>query len=296
MRRGVALASGWSPSMERAGASGNLRNATNSAARCSKALATCPSSLPATSGPPPPSPQTIREEPTRHIGTKITTPQVAWTRSISRSEGSMPDWSGMPRLRGGPCLAGQKKALRSATRPRGHCPDPRTVSQRMPPSHPWEKQGVPPRWRPGPPPNSRVSPGDSRGFQKCPSPRIGDDLEEARRSDRGQRDRFPPSRRSEIESLRAVRAARWRLERPEFAPLDVQPPAFPSDRFHLGRRAGAAAPDRPEIRADAQVRRLLPRPSRPAAHPPLGGGTGAPARLRPGLRLRGPGGSRHAAQ
>ncbi|HVG62060.1 MAG TPA: hypothetical protein VNA24_26085 [Hyalangium sp.] len=55
----------------------------------------------------------------------------------------------------------------------------------------------------------------------------GDDLQGARRSDRGQRDRFPPSRRSEVQPFRAFRAARWRLERPEFKPLGFQPREFP---------------------------------------------------------------------
>jgi hypothetical protein len=71
----------------------------------------------------------------------------------------------------------------------------------------------------------------------------GDDLEEARRSDRGRRDRFPPSRRSEGESFRAFRAARWRLERPEFKPLGFHPREFPDpgtceqiQRFSRGPR------------------------------------------------------------
>jgi hypothetical protein len=59
------------------------------------------------------------------------------------------------------------------------------------------------------------------------SPGARDDPGKARRSDRGQRDRFPPSRRSAFESFRAFRAARWRLERPEFKPLDAQPREFP---------------------------------------------------------------------
>jgi DNA mismatch endonuclease (patch repair protein) len=79
----------------------------------------------------------------------------------------------------------------------------------------------------------------------------GDDLQKARRSDRGRRDRFPPSRRSEAESLRAFRAARWRMEAKSSrlwtsihanfliqgrgissrSPRDRKP-AFLGDRFH----------------------------------------------------------------
>jgi hypothetical protein len=57
--------------------------------------------------------------------------------------------------------------------------------------------------------------------------RTGDDPRAARDFDRGQRDRYRTSRRTGVQSLQAFRAARGRLESPEFKPLGSHPREFP---------------------------------------------------------------------
>jgi hypothetical protein len=59
----------------------------------------------------------------------------------------------------------------------------------------------------------------------------GDDLEEARHSDRGQRDRFPSSCRSEVESFRAFRANFLIQERASRSRSLPALPAIESPRF-----------------------------------------------------------------
>jgi hypothetical protein len=115
----------------------------------------------------------------------------------------------------------------------------------------------------------------------------GDDLQKARRSDRGQRDRCPPSRRREAESFRAFRAARGRMEaqssslwtsiRANFLIRGREIRSWPQTPISLHDPAAPAPPEvrRHEPLAQAEevsakrLSRLEPDPAQASASPPI---------------------------